>query len=330
VARLQVGVGIEKLFKDLPDALAGHTQEEFQAVVLAFQDGVETVTDAFAEVLNLFDAILSAKTALQEFGGSNLGDDFAALLRLQSESVVETLTRLTVGLSDAITNFDGSPEQLTQIASLVQGVRAQEIAALTLIDGIAKGLAANLARLKEDVTATIKGPRAAEDILFDARALITAVSQAGTPEEIAAIGQQFEALIRSLSPEDTKRFATSTLAIIDAFTAASAIALAEQKQAILDSGQAVRDMVDGFADLIDPLTIIVNSNERAAIALEAIANGEAVVVTKPLDVPNDDPTPAEVGDAIVNAIRQGFSTANVTVNVTVSDSNGGSTWLVNQ
>ena len=324
VSRLQVGVSAEKLFKDQPDLFGQHTVAEFLTVVTAFQDGTQTIVDAFNEVLALLAVIQTVKDSLTDFGSSNLGADFNALLRLQAESVVDTLSRLTSGLDDAMREFDGSPEQLVAIGNLAMSVRQQELVALSLIDSVAKGLNSNLARLKEDVTRNIQGPRTAEAILTQARDLITSVSQAKTPEEIAAIGQQFEELIRSLSPEDQKRFGTSTLAIIEAFQAASNLALDQAKQAILDSGQAIRDMTAGFATLIDPLTIIVNSNERAALALESIAKGEAVVTVLPLATENDTSGqfPQEVGDAIVNSIRQGFTGANIVVNVTVQESGG--------
>jgi len=343
IGRLQVGVGAEKLFADQPDLFGTHTVKEFLAVVDAFKDGTETITDAFNEVLILLATVQTATDSLKDFSSSDLGADFAALLELQGESVVATLTRLTSGLSDAITNFDGSPEQLVEIGNLAMSVRQQELTALSLIDSVQKGLNANLDRLLADTTELIKGPRKAEEILFDARALIDAVSKASTPEDIAQIGQQFEELIRSLDPEDTKAFGTSTLAIIEAFQAASNTALEQAKQSILDSGEAIRDMVDGFAAMIDPLEVIASSNERAAAALEAIAGGTTNQAVSNTDTLNEtfqqglteqtnvladgvnqmsnalSNGAADMAGQIVNAVRSGFAGANVTVNVVVQE-----------
>jgi len=338
IARLQVGVGAEKLFADNGDLFGSHTVAEFLAVVEAFKDGTESITDAFNEVLQLLDAISTVKSSLKDFGSSNLGADFAKLMQLQSESVVDTLTRLTSSLADAITNFDGSPEQLVEIGNLALSVRQQELTALSLIDSVAKGLNASLERLRSDVNATINGPRAAEDVLFDARALIGTVSQAQTPEDIARIGQEFEALIRSLSPEDTKAFGTTINALIDSFQAVSAESASRIHQAILDSGADIRAMAAGFADLIDPIQVIADSNEKAAIALESIASGQAVITTQTVQqvqagdtVGQSDAIAQSVTDALSdgvddmairlsNAIRTGFAGANVSVNVIVQDS----------
>jgi len=226
-------------------------------------------------------------------------------------------------------NWDGSPEQLVEIGNLAMSVRQQELNALSLIDSVAKGLNANLDRLLADTKATIQGPRAAEDVLFDARALITAVSQATTPEGVAAIGQEFEALIRSLSPEDTKAFGTSTLAIIESFKAASNTALEQAKQSILDSGAAIRLLTDNFAAMIDPLAIIASTNERAAAALELLAGGTTNGLNVPASVDSvalsDDITTAlsdgvdDMAIRVSNAIRTGFAGANVTVNVVVQE-----------
>jgi len=352
IARLQVGVGVEKLFTEQPEIFGDRNVNDFLAIVTAFQNGTETITDAFKEVLVILDTIISVKGSLEDFANSNLADEFDTMLRLAAESVVETLSRLTSDLADAMRVFDGSPEQLTRIGNLALSIRQQELNALSLIDSVAKGLNASLDRLLADTQATIKGPQAPEQILFDARALIATVSQAQTPEDIAKIGQEFEALIRSLSPEDTKAFGTSTLAIIEAFKQASNTALEQAKQAVLDSGAAIREMVDGFADLLDPLTIIANSNERAAAALEALAGTGAVPQESDGAVTNAainseainavfqdglaDQTAVladgatEMSNALrtgvsamagqlANAIRTGFAGANVTVNVVVQD-----------
>lgn len=344
VARLQVGVGAERLFTAQPDIFGEHTVNEFLAVVEAFKTGTESITDAFAEVVQILDGVVSAKKALQDFSASDLGSDFAELLRLQSESVLETLSRLTSDFADALNAFDGSPQQLTEIGNLALSIRQQELTALSLIDSVAKGLNANLDRLLADTKATIQGPRAAEAILFDARALIAAVAQASTPEQIAKIGADFEALIRSLSPEDTKRFGTSTLAIIEAFKAASNTALEQAKQAVIDSGAAIREMAGNFAAMIDPLALIASTNERAALALEALAGGDAVqgAVANSETIAETfregladqsqvlaDGT-AQMSSALAsgvssmavqlaNAIRTGFAGANVQVNVVVQD-----------
>jgi len=351
VTRLQIGAGIERLFKEQPDVLGAHTVKDFMTVVEAFKVGVEDIGEAFTRFAQILQTVVNVKVSLKDFGSSDLAADFDAMLQLATESVIATLSRTSSDLFDAITNFDGSPEQLVEIGNLALSVRQQELNALSLIDSVAKGLNASLDRLLADTQATISGPRKAEDVLFDARALIATVSQAGTPEEIAKIGQEFEALIRSLSPEDTKAFGTSTLAIIEAFKQASNTALEQAKQAVLDSGAAIRQMVDGFADLLDPLTIIANSNERAAAALEAIASGQipqetdggvtnAVINSESINAAFEDGLADQsavleegttqmtnalrtgvsaMAGQLANAIRTGFAGANVQVNVVVQD-----------
>jgi len=348
--RLQVGALTENMFADMPDIFGTHTVAQFLGVVKAFTGPTESIIDGFNRVAALMDVIVSTIDSLQDFSSSDLGADYATMVRLQSESVVETLSRLTSGLDDAMRNFDGSPEQLVAIGNLAMSIRQQELVALATIDSVAKGLNTSLARLREDVVRNIEGPRAAKDILFDARALIAKVASATTPEEIAQIGQDFEALIRSMSPEDQIAYRTSTLAIIDAFKVQSNIALDAAKQAVLDSGAAIRDMVDGFADLLDPLTILVNDNTRAADALVAIAEAvtdpnpaypafpgsEPVGVTEAFQVGLDEQAQvlqtgaenmtlalqngtANMAAQVASAIRVGFAGSNVQVQVVVQD-----------
>jgi len=322
-ARLQIGVGAEKLFADQPDLFGSRTVAEFLAVVDAFKTGTESISDAFRRVVELLDTVLAVKSSLADFAGSDLAGDFNLLLQRQAESVVQTVTRMTSELSAAMVNFDGSPEQLVQIGNLALSVRQQELNALALIDSVAKGLNANLDRLRKDTEATINGPRAAEDVLFDARALIATVSTASTPEEIARIGQQFEELIRSLSPEDTKAFGTSTLAIIDSFKLASQASLDRAERAVLDSGEAIRSLVEGFGNLIDPLELVAATNERAAAALELIAGVTAASTTEPEGYEEqariisdgiDEALTSGVNNMsaqVVAAIRQGFGSASM-------------------
>lgn len=331
VARLQIGVGAEKLFADQPDLFGNRTVQEFLAVVDAFKGGTESIADAFQRVVELLDTVLAVKSSLAEFASSDLAGDFNLLLERQAESVVQTVTRMTNDLADAVFSFDGSPEQLVQIGNLALSVRQEELNALSLIESVSKGLNANLDRLRKDTEATINGPRAAEDILFDARALIGTVSTAQTPEEIAQIGQQFEELIRSLSPEDTKAFGTSTLAIIDAFKAASQASLDRAERAILDSGEAIRNLVEGFGDLIDPLELVAATNERAAAALELIAGVTNANTTEPESYEEQARIISDGIDGalssgvdrmsvqLVNAVRQGFAGASMNPTIVVRD-----------
>jgi len=330
-ARLQIGVGAEKLFADQPDLFGSRTVKEFLTVVDAFKTGTESISDAFKRVVELLDTVIAVKTSLADFASSDLAGDFNLLLERQAESVVQTVTRMVSDLAGAMVSFDGSPEQLVQIGNLALSVRQQELTALALIDSVAKGLNANLDRLRKDTEATINGPRAAEDILFDARALIAAVSTATTPEGIAQIAQEFEALIRSLSPEDTKAFGTSTLAIIDAFQAASQASLDRAEQAVLESGEAIRKLAEGFGLLLDPLEIVASTNERAAAALELLAGvtGTSTVETEGYEEQAriisdgiDESLTSGVSNMaaqLANAIRTGFATANVSVNVVMRE-----------
>ena len=352
MSRLQIGVKAENLFKDQPDLFGEHSLGQFLAVIDAMKGPAQDATEAFNAMLQTFVAIVSTIAVLKDFGASDLSTDYATMVRLQTESVVETLSRMTSGLDDAMRDFDGSPEQLIAIGQLAMSVRQQELIALATIDAVAKGLNVNLDRLREDVVRNIEGPRSAADILFDARALIADVAAATTPEEIAQIGADFEALIRQLTPEDQIAFRTSTLAIIDEFKAQSNIALDAARQAVIDSGQAIRDMVDGFAALLDPLTILVNDNTRAADALVAIADYTSTIpvggdypiypgtgeysMTETMDAGLDEQAQilrdgtANMTTALVdgtnnmavqvaNAVRQGFAGSNVVVNVQVAD-----------
>ena len=277
-ARLQVAVGAGNIFDELGDALKGRSYDEFLAVIDAFADHTTDITTAFKQVLVLLDQIMFATESLSSFSSSDLSTDFDKIVMLRDETPLDKLTRQSSELFDAIANFAGTPDELFAIAGLVRDIRQGEIAYLMQIESIQKGLTASLQRLRESVISIIEGPKTSDQILSEAEALIAAIGSAGTAEEISALGVKFDQLIRSLSPEDVAANGDFILALIDKFDAASAASLELFKQQALEAAQSTRDLIDGLVDIVDPLSMIASTNERAALALEAIANGGTVSV----------------------------------------------------
>ena len=229
----------------------------------------------------------------------------------------------------AIVNFDGSIEALQQIGLIVSSVREGELKLLAQIDAIQKGITVSLERLKNEILGIGKEQLTGEQLFNQAQALISALSSAASPGEVAALAQQFESIIRQIAPIDQAAMQGELVTLIETFQAAADATLDLQRQAVIDNAQAMRELVDVFInDIGDPLAIIAASNARAAEALEAIATGtnttdairEHNIITEDiLDQGMDNIATAIgtigpiVGDAVMRAVRG----VNVIVNVTV-------------
>jgi hypothetical protein len=343
-SRLQIGVGVEKLFADQPDLFSGRTVTQFLAVVDAFRDGTEDITQTFQRLVAILDIVVSATAALKEFSSSSLKADYEALVRLQNETPTTALSRMASELSDAIFLFSGAPEDLLRIAELTQSVREGEIQLLTQIDAIAKGLNSTLDKLRADVLGQVNGPKSSRDLFIDAAALVDQIKVAQTPEDIAALTSQFDAIIRQFSPEETARIGNELVSLIDQFQSAANSQLEIARANAIESAESLRQLVDVFAtDIGDPLALIAASNEKVAEALGIIAGttpSEGEVLPASYDTSFDaslqaqsqilsDGTQqmtnalstgvADMSAQLAQAIQSGFSRANVNVRVVIDD-----------
>lgn len=344
-SRLQIGVGVEKLFAEQPDLFAGRTVAQFLAVVDAFRDGTEDITQTFQRLVAILDIVVAATGALKEFSSSSLKADYEALVRLQNETPTTALSRMASELSDAIFLFSGAPEDLLRIAELTQSVRQGEIQLLTQIDAIAKGLNSTLDKLRADVLGQVNGPKSSRDLFIDAAALVDQIKIAQTPEDIAALTAQFDALIRQFSPEETARIGNELVSLIDQFQSAANSQLEIARANAIESAESIRQLVDVFAnDIADPLALIAQSNERVAEALGLIAGttpSEGEALPADYDISFNESLQAQsqilsdgtqqIASALSNgvadmstqlaqAIQYGFSRANVNVRVVVDSS----------
>lgn len=270
--RLQVGVGVENIMKARPDLFAGRSVADFLAVVAAFQNGVETMGDAFNEVVALLDIVVGVTDSLKAFAGSDLQGDFNALLAAQDITIGQALAGVNSLLMDAVANFDGSIESLQNIGVLVSTVREGEIKYLSQLNQLQKGLNTTLDQLRADILGLTATPKNGAELFNEARGLVAQVLSASTPEEIAALTQQFNSLIRSISPEDQIAMQGQIVQLIGSFQSAANDMINQFRTDALDNAAAMRDLVDVFVtDIGDPLAIIAATNERAATALEILA-----------------------------------------------------------
>jgi hypothetical protein len=223
---------------------------------------------------------------------------------------------LNAGLMDAIENFDGSIESLTQIGLIVTSIREGELKLLSQIDAIQKGITVSLEKLKADILGLTEIPKTGEQIFTEAAALRGQIGAAETPEEIARLTQEFEALIRSISPEEQALNQGAILGLIESFQAAADLRLDEQRQNVIDAAEATRQMVDQFIERIGtPLETLAASNPTVVDHLAAIEKNTA---------PDDSD---DLGERVATAIVEGFSGADFNVPVTVVINGGG---LVNE
>lgn len=321
--RFQVAAAAQGLLDEVP-FLEGRTLDEFLAVVEAFQTGTQSITDAYNEVLVLLNVIGTVYESLQDFAGSDLADDFRELLAGAETSLAEALAGMNAGLMDAIANFDGSPEQLQQIGLMVTTIREGELKLLAQIDDIQKGIQANLAALRAELTGLRDGPRTDEQLFNEAERIINSISSATSAEEIAALEREFSAAIRALSPEAQQSNMTSLLDMVDTFQSVADTTLEGIKQSVLDNAQSMREMVSDFIDRIgDPLDIIASTNEQIRDALNGDdsvietdqqheSNVEEILENGVNDISD---SVANIGPFIANALRNALGGVEIKVAV---------------
>jgi hypothetical protein len=314
--RLQVAVAAQDILDAAPDLFSGRSLTEFLTVVDAFSESMGGITEGFNEVVRLVNIVGSVLTSLKDFVASDLSLDYAALLS-GDVSLTEALAGMNAGLMDAVENFDGSIESLQAIGQMAMVIREGELKLLAQIDGVMQGLNASLDKLKADISALGQPAATGEQIFNRAARLIKTVGAARTPEEIAQIGQEFDALIRSMDPADQLRNQLELLRMIDAFRLAANDNLAAQRQEVFDNAEKTRTMLDGFLTRIgDTLDIIAGSNQEATDWLALIAGGEVAPMDEPIVEESREAWEKDVdvwGRKIENGIKRGFSGVNVQV-----------------
>jgi hypothetical protein len=236
-------------------------------------------------------------------------------MALQDITLTDALAGLNAGLMDAVANFDGSIESLTEIGLIVASIREGELKLLAQIDAIQKGINANLDKLKADILGLTAAPKTTSGIISEAAELKRQIAFAKTPEELARLEREFTALIRSISPEDQKLFQVDILALIDSFQTAINVAAEAQRQAVIDNADAARQLVDDFIIRIGtPLEILADNAPKEVDYLRTIADNTA---------PSDETEPdKDIGEVVADAIIEGFEGANVNVTVNVTQSGG--------
>jgi hypothetical protein len=191
VSRLQIAVTAQNIMVEMPELFGDATLTDFLDIVEGFRIGAEDLTQTFQRVLTIFNQIVAVQTALKDFAGSDLAGDFQALLDLQNLTLTDALAGLNAGLMDAITNFDGSIESLTEIGLIVSSIREGELKLLSQIDDIQKGISSSLDKLKSDILGLTEIPKTGEQIFTEAVALRGQITLAETPEEIARLTQEY-------------------------------------------------------------------------------------------------------------------------------------------
>ena len=131
-----------------------------------------------------------------------------------------------------------------------------------------------------------------------------------------------------MTPEDQLRNQSELLRMVEDFDLLQAGTLEALKQNVIDSGEAMRQMVDTFLMDIGPaLDIVAGTNQQAADALSNISEvdlqghldeTESILQGGVTDIATQV---GRIGSTVANAIRSGFS--GVDFNVTVTVDQGG-------
>jgi hypothetical protein len=309
VDRFGVALSVERLFAENPEVFADKAVGDFLDIVESFQSGTETMGEALNEVVTLLNRVIAAKASLEDFANSDLSADFDALVAT-APSLSDALATMNEALADAIFNFDGSIESLEEIGLLSMAVREGELALLSEIDAIQKGINANLQDLKNEILGIEEVPMSIEDAFFAASGLVFDIREASSAAEIAALESEFSALLGQFAAEDLAAFlgpnGMTFVDIIDLFSSAANEELEALKDAAIDSSESMRQLVEDFNEqLADPIEFIADYNERTAEAVETIADNTSMENQQ------------EFEQAIEDAIIRGFGQASVNVSVNI-------------
>jgi hypothetical protein len=323
--RLKIADLGQQIMEAAPELFQGKTLTDFLNVVSAFGEEMGSITAGFEEVVRLVEIVGSTLATLQDFVDSDLAADYAALSTGQG-SLTDILAGMNSELMDAVTNFDGSIESLSEIGMMSMAIREGELALLQQIDSIQQGLNSNLEKLKADILGLTEVEQTGKEILDRAAGLAFMVGRAETPEEVARIGQEFDALVRSMSPEDQLRYQSELLQLIESFGARSSENLGDQRQNVIDNAEQTRQFLDGWLESLGTtLDIIAGSNERVATVLENDAEMDSL--EEPLGGIMDDGLTdislavESIGPKVARAVRS--AVAGVDVNVIINAQPGG-------
>ena len=281
VERLAVGLAVDEILAENQELFDGRTAKDFLDVVDAFATGTKTIGEAFTEVLGLLDLVIQSTAVLENYAGTSALQQFNDILQQDALSLAEAVAGMQGILGEAIANFDGSPEQLNQIALLAITAREGEIKLLQQIDAIQKGLNSTLDQLRNDILG-ITNEKSGEQLFAEAQALLGQIASASTAEEIAALTAEFDKLIRQISPEDTAAMSDQIVGLIDQFQADANARVEEFKAAAIANAESTQAMVDDFISNIgDPLSIVADKLGDPTIPqmqAEIISDGVSVTL----------------------------------------------------
>jgi hypothetical protein len=158
---------------------------------------LSTFSRAAQDYVRGFDGLEAQTQALAAYARSNLAD----LLAGTTDTLTSTqkLSAMATAMRDIFANFDGTPEQMRELAiSIDQRYRA-EIEYIQAIDALVQQIGASIERQRQQLRGMI-GLGAEEltpsQILAQARTAMAGLGAAGSPEEIAAIVSRVQGLVQ--------------------------------------------------------------------------------------------------------------------------------------
>jgi len=310
--RLGIAAAASDALDKFPELFGDRTLTDILSLVEEFADTMNvTIGEAFEYLITEAAQVASVMQSLRAYADSDLAADLDALLALQNISLREAVGNMQESLFDAIANWDGSSAQLTRIGEMAIAVRDGELRLLAQIDALQKGLSSNLKSLRDEIAGIDEGPQTFIDTYLKAQQLARKVGQGvfKTPEELAAVGREFETLIRGLDFEAlTKGQRNTLLSLIDVFDMLSNQAFDQLREETISEAESMRQTVDRFLEEIgDPLTVIANALEGENLP-EVMSDGLDSIAVEV----------AKIGPQVADAIDRGLSNVNITVAVTDS------------
>lgn len=240
-------------------------------------DGLEDRVNAFEQVVVAFNTMSAAVSA---FINSDPAAEVERLINGTQEDSTTTLRNIGSALSDAIANFDGTPDQMMQIAALMEQRYMAEMEYLQAIQALVQTITQNIQSQRDQIEAELRGPDTREFSEF-----------------VSAIAQNIASLSGAASPEEIARLVQETQGLIgSAFNIANGLGENAFTDTGLGRGSALEQLL-GFLNLLESESIgrLGQLGEEAAAGGDAL-RAEASLFADAFSIPLQDTTQA-VNDA---------------------------------
>jgi hypothetical protein len=248
----------EQIFQSRFDVVLGLFPPLVKDFVNSF-DGLEEQLEAFEKVVQAFNLMSQAATAFVQTDPAELWRELTQ--PSGGKSSVEILREIGSTLGLALDQFEGTPEQMIEIAGLMESRYMAEMDFLRGVAQLIGDISASIDSQRQKILEALNPgasdqARPFEAIVADVEALIASLATAETPEQVSQIVQSAQSLIDSAfataqgfeDPTMQSGAFQLLLDLLDTLDTVARTQLDAMAQDVIDEGQALRDQATTFAE----------------------------------------------------------------------------------